>query len=134
VVALRQRLEMVERRAGVEAALKVDKVGDLPISLEEGLYWIALESLNNALKHARATTVIVHLSADGAYVKMEIIDNGQGFSLPSVSDSSGLGLISMRERAEELGGRLTVISAPGEGTKITVQVPLEASIRAREAK
>ena len=134
LVALRQRLEMVERRAGVEATLQVDKFNDLPMSLEEGLYWIALESLNNALKHARAAAVTVRLRMEDSYVKMEIADNGQGFNLPDVSDASGLGLISMRERAQELGGTLNIASAPGQGTMVTVRVPLEATRRVREVR
>jgi signal transduction histidine kinase/pSer/pThr/pTyr-binding forkhead associated (FHA) protein len=127
LLALRQRLDLVERRAGVEATLQVDKFTELPVSVEEGLYWIALESLNNALKHAQAKAVTVHLACEETGVKMEVVDNGQGFDALKTSNPAGLGLVSMRERAEELGGKLDIFSKPGEGTRVCLEIPLEPS-------
>ncbi len=128
LAALRQRLEMVEQRAGVNATLEVDHFRDLPTSLEEGLYWIALEALNNALKHSRSTAVLVRLSVHEAQVVMEIKDNGQGFDLQAAAASNGIGLVSMRERTGGFGGSFSVISAVGEGTTVRVSIPLEPSL------
>jgi signal transduction histidine kinase/pSer/pThr/pTyr-binding forkhead associated (FHA) protein len=128
LTALRQRLEMVEQRAGVAATLVIDHFRDLPTSLEEGLYWIALEALNNALKHTRATTVRVRLNVDNNLVEMEVKDNGQGFDLQAAAASSGVGLVSMRERARALGGSLSVVSTVGQGTTVSVGIPLEPSM------
>jgi signal transduction histidine kinase len=128
LAALRQRLDMVEQRAGVNATLTIDHFRDLPVSLEEGLYWIALEALNNALKHTRATAVAVRLDVKETLVEMEIKDNGQGFDLEAAAAASGVGLVSMRERAGALGGRLTVTSAIGQGTTVSVRIPLEPSM------
>jgi signal transduction histidine kinase len=125
VGALHQRLDAVERRAGVEARLLVEELVELPPTVEEGLYRIAQEALNNALKHAAATSVTVHLRTDGGRVELEVIDNGRGFDPKAVSDKGGMGLISMRERAEKLGGSLTVLSVPGEGTRVKVSVKRE---------
>jgi signal transduction histidine kinase len=127
LAALRQRLEMVEQRAGVNATLEVDHFRDLPTSLEEGLYWIALEALNNALKHSRSTAVLVRLSVKEAQVEMEIKDNGQGFDVQAAAASNGVGLVSMRERAAGFGGSFSVTSAIGEGTTVCVSIPLEPS-------
>jgi len=132
LAALRQRLEMVEQRAGVNATLEIDHFRDLPTSLEEGLYWIALEALNNALKHSHATAVTVRMCVREASVEMEVKDNGQGFDVPMAAASNGVGLISMRERATTLGGNLSVSSAVGQGTTVSVHIPVEPSLNPNE--
>jgi signal transduction histidine kinase len=122
--ALHLRLNAVERRAGVEAHLVSDGLFELPAPIEEGLYRIAQEALNNSLKHAGATSVTICLGVEGGNVVLEVTDNGSGFELqPDPYQRGGIGLSSMRERAEKLGGALEVRSAPGEGT--TVQVRLQ---------
>ncbi len=122
--ALEQRLSAVEERAGVEARLLVEGTVDLPKSVEEGLYRIAQEALNNALKHAAASSVTVRIRAAAEVVELEVADDGKGFDPDAVGDKGGMGLVSMRERAERLGGTLRVVSAPGEGTKVQGQVRL----------
>lgn len=123
--ALHQRLAAVERRAGVEARLLADdETLELPQSVEEGLYRIAQEALNNALKHAAATTVTIYLRTENQQVALEVTDDGQGFEPAATNGLGGIGLSSMRERTERLGGCLTIDSAPGDGTTITVTVAL----------
>jgi signal transduction histidine kinase len=140
VGALQQRLDAVERRAGVEARLVVvgdtlQGVGDarqgedeveLTATVEEELYRIAEEALNNALKHAEPTSIVVTICAEGEPpdqpVELEVVDDGRGFEPDVVSEAGGLGLVSMAQRAEKIGGRLTVHSAPGEGTRVRVGV------------
>jgi len=124
VRALQQRLDTVERRAGIEATLTVDGNVELPARLEEELYHIAQEALNNALKHAAATTVAVCIIADERRIALEIRDDGKGLDLSAVSGEGGIGLSSMRERAEKLGGALTITSVPGQGTTVNVTVSL----------
>lgn len=121
VGALRARLEAVERRAGVEAELSVKGEGVLPRELEEGLYRIAQEALNNALKHAHAGSVLVSLRLGEDCVELEVRDDGRGF-VPGET-TAGMGLANMRERARALGGELEIASAPGEGTAVRVRVP-----------
>jgi signal transduction histidine kinase len=120
--ALRQRLDAVERRAGVEARLLTEGEVELPAPVEEGLYRIAQEALNNALKHAAPTSVRVCLRAVDERVELEVVDDGTGFDPQIVGESGGMGLVSMRERAEKLGGSLTILSKPGEGTSVKVSV------------
>lgn len=124
VGALRQRLDTVEKRAGVEARLLVEELVELPAPVVEGFYRIAQEALNNALKHAQATTVTVYLRSEGKGVVLEVVDNGQGFDPNKLGDTGGLGLVNMKERAEQLHGSLEINSVPGEGTslKVTVEV------------
>lgn len=119
VGVLQQRLDAVEARAGVERCLLVEGVIELSAAQEEALYRIALEALNNALKHAMATAVTVRIRADGAGVRLEIIDNGRGFD-PAHVGGGGMGLQTMRDRAEAIGGLLEIHSQPGNGTRVVV--------------
>ena len=124
VGAVRKRLDAVEKRLGIEARVVMDDLVELPGSLEEGLYWITLEALNNSLKHARAKHVQVRIWLDDENLVLEIADDGQGFSPDAAKQRGGLGLASMQERAREMGGVLTIQSAPGQGTKVRVNVPV----------
>ena len=124
--ALQRRLDTVERRVGVEAQLLADEAIALPEQIEEGLYHIAIQALNNALKHARATSVTVSIDADKEGVQFEVADNGSGFDPHAVEGKGGLGLVNMRERAERLGGVLTIASTPGRGTRVSVTVPINS--------
>jgi signal transduction histidine kinase len=122
VGALQQRLDAVEGRAGVETRLLVEETPKLSAAIEEGLYRIAQEALNNALKHAAATLVTVRLGTDDERVELEVLDNGLGFDPEIKRDQGGMGLINMRERAERLGGSLAILSVPGEGTMVKISV------------
>ena len=122
VRALRKRLEAVEGRAGVEAQVDVEDFIKLPGRVEQEFYRIAQEALNNALKHAAASAVIVVLRQKNGRNEMEIIDDGVGFDPGTQRDSAGMGLVSIRERAEQLGGTVMVESQPGEGTRIKVSI------------
>ncbi len=85
---------------------------------------IAHEALHNAVRHAAARHVVVHLDARGAKLKVEVRDDGAGFD-PDDPElrSRHLGLTSMEERAHELGGTLELRSVPGEGTRVSLEVP-----------
>lgn len=120
VRALQQRLDTVERRAGVEASLSVEGELTLPPSVEEELYHIVLEALNNVLKHASATALRVSIRVAAPVIEIEVCDNGKGFTFPGELDTGGIGLLGMQERAERLGGELAVHSLPGAGTLIKV--------------
>jgi signal transduction histidine kinase len=123
VTVLRTRLEAVEARAGLIMDFNVDREVRVPIGIEEGLYRIAQEALNNALKHASAQGVSVSLTLDGPTIVLEISDNGIGFDPDAGLEDAGLGLDGMYERAAEMGGKLIVDSKPGSGSTIRVEVP-----------
>jgi len=97
-------------------------------ALEVGVFRVIQEGLNNVWKHAKASQVQVKLEIGGDRLMARIKDNGQGFDLPSVLANTrreSLGLISMQERVELLGGEITINSAPGKGTEIVLNVPLQ---------
>ncbi|MBI4788819.1 MAG: GAF domain-containing sensor histidine kinase [Chloroflexi bacterium] len=122
--ALRQRMEAVERRAGVAIELKVAELPDLPGELESHLYQIAQEALNNILKHSAATWVALRLTMEARQLHLAIEDNGKGFDPAKVGSAAGIGFASMRERAERIGGRLQIDSKPGVGTRVSLTVPV----------
>jgi PAS domain S-box-containing protein len=119
VEVIRERLEQVEKRAGVEWELKTS--GDLNLSpqVQLGIYRISQEALNNALKHGSASRVEVCLQADKDKIHLSIRDFGQGFDPQTII--SGMGLKNMRERALELDGQFLLESAPGAGTLVSVE-------------
>jgi nitrate/nitrite-specific signal transduction histidine kinase len=123
--ALQSRLESVEKRSGLETSLTVEgEGGQLSADVEEELYRIAQEALNNALKHAQANRISVGLYRRSDYISLEISDNGQGFDPTRAHERGGFGLRSMRERVSQLGGQLTIDSQPGVGTRVRVDVAL----------
>lgn len=127
VEVLQQRLDLVERRSGVQTRLQVEGEINLPDNIEDELYHIGQEALNNALKHAQATSVTVRLSqsADNHALRFQVMDDGCGFDPEATEGGAGLGLLSMRERVENLGGSLEISSAPGQGTRVTVDLEME---------
>jgi signal transduction histidine kinase len=122
VGALQQRLDAVERRAGVEARLVVHGELNVSSAVEEALYRIAQEALNNALKHAGPTAVDVTIRAEGRLVELQVRDNGRGFDASRLMNEGGLGLVSMRERAERVGGIFKIESTPGMGTEVRIAI------------
>ncbi len=93
----------------------------LPMPTRRGLYLAFKEAIHNAARHARASRVDVGLRADAGEVAFEVLDDGCGFD--PRADRSGEGLRSLRRRAAELSGELTVESRPGGGTRVVFAVP-----------
>ncbi len=120
--ALRYRLDAVELRAGVHATLIAPAELLLSPAAEEGAYRVAMEALNNSLKHARATEVSVELCTQGNELILAVADNGVGFDQNTVIRSGGLGLVGMQERAARLGGGVLVRSEPHRGTTVTLRI------------
>ncbi|MCB9419022.1 MAG: GAF domain-containing protein [Ardenticatenaceae bacterium] len=123
VETLQHRLDAVEKRAGVDARLLAENLPPLLPTVEETLYHIAQEALNNALKHADATAVTVQIAQepDGA-VRLVVTDNGRGFDPDAAMFQGGMGLANMRQRAESRGGTLEIVSSPGQGCTVTVRL------------
>jgi signal transduction histidine kinase/ligand-binding sensor domain-containing protein len=120
VAALQARLQAVEGRAGLKTVFKTNLERRLPLDLEEGLYRIAQEALNNALKHAQAEQIQVQLRQEGGGVILDIADDGVGFDPATVGTHGGVGLAAMAERAADLGAKLEIESEAGFGTKVAV--------------
>jgi PAS domain S-box-containing protein len=122
VAALQARLAAVESRARLQTEIHVEGERRLPISVEEELFRIALEALNNVVKHASARQVTVDLVFEEEYACLEITDDGVGFDPAKARESGGMGLLGMKERVRRIEGSLIVESAPGRGTAVKVKV------------
>ncbi|MDQ5852803.1 MAG: GAF domain-containing sensor histidine kinase [Chloroflexota bacterium] len=122
VAALQARLEAVEGRANLQTKFTVEGVSRLSPRIEQALYRIAQEALNNALKHARARNLTMSLRQEPHTVILEITDDGLGFDPASAREQGGLGLRGIEERVAQLGGRVTLQSAPGAGTQVCVEL------------
>jgi signal transduction histidine kinase len=123
VGALQQRLESVEHRVNIETNLYTRGAEELPLDVTEQLYGITLETLNNTLRHARATEVTINLQVEDNYLRLVIQDNGIGFD--PTAPSMGLGLTSMQERAQAINAKLQITSALQQGTTVEVTLALE---------
>jgi signal transduction histidine kinase len=88
----------------------------------EDLLRIVQQAVDNALKHARASSVHVEIAFNKKEVRLQIQDDGKGFDVRKAR--RGVGLIGMRERAQEIGGKFALNSKPGKGTRVEVTVPL----------
>ncbi|MEI7844955.1 MAG: histidine kinase N-terminal 7TM domain-containing protein, partial [Chloroflexota bacterium] len=116
------RLEAVERRAGINTEFMIEPDVFLDNKLSFQFYALVMEILNNSIKHARASQVRIHFSNVAACLQMEIQDNGVGFN-PETVRPGGMGIKTMAERCERLGANFDLITSPGQGTLIRIQVP-----------
>ncbi len=123
VGALQERLEAVEHRVGLETELLIEgDVEGLPQVVEEEFFHISQEALNNALRHAEASNIQIRIEVENGSARLAVEDDGRGFD-PSESNG-GLGMITMRERAESLGGDFKLTSDDDHGTVVEVRLKL----------
>jgi two-component system sensor histidine kinase UhpB len=132
VPALQSLCTEFSDRTGVNVELAFGRLPrNLTDEVELNLYRIIQEALNNIEKHSRADKVVLSITKQGSRLTVNIRDNGQGFVLPPApakdAQNPGMGLVDMRERSAFIGGTWTLISKPGKGTEIKVQVPLTSS-------
>jgi signal transduction histidine kinase len=109
------------RYRGVDVECDAGSEPDLPAATREALYRIAQEALRNALRHGRPRRVAVSLQPDAGGLALEVCDDGVGFD-PDAASPGHLGMVSMRERAAQIGARLEVVSEPGRGARVRVHV------------
>jgi PAS domain S-box-containing protein len=114
---LRNVVEATEGRASIAVSLKLRGDAEPPRKLHAALYRIAQEALNNVVRHSKATRAVVELVVEPSRVQLLVHDDGCGFQ-PGPMSQAHFGLRSMRERAEEVGAELRLVSAPGEGTLV----------------
>jgi signal transduction histidine kinase len=103
-------------------SVSLEVTGEKPLKLaeEQNLFRIVQEALNNTVKHTKSNNAFVRLHLDEPFW-VEVEDQGQGFDLTKHDDRPGVGLASMRERAEGIGWKLSIRSSPGKGTIVTVE-------------
>jgi len=123
VPALRALAEGYSQRGGMDVTVTASLGRRLSPAVEAALYRIVQEALINVHKHAQAGQVEIEVRDLGDAVFCRVHDDGAGFDPENLATGAGLGLYSMRERADALGGRAEIRSAPGEGTSVEVAIP-----------
>ncbi len=123
VAALTKQADSLRSRHRLEVEVDLGAEPDIPLDVKEALHRIAQEATHNIAKHARARRVELRLGVRNGDVRLEIGDDGVGFD-PQGEFPGHLGLRSMRERAERIGGTFSLDSAPGQGTRLSVKCPL----------
>ncbi|MDQ6920555.1 MAG: PAS domain-containing sensor histidine kinase [Candidatus Dormibacteraeota bacterium] len=125
VAALERRIAATRARDRLDVAARLDAEPQLSLPAKEAAYRIAQEALQNIVKHAGASRANVELRTEGDSTTLTVEDDGAGFD-PSQLFPGHLGLRSMRERAEDIGGAFRLESRPGEGTRVSVSFPVVA--------
>ncbi|MBN1264448.1 MAG: sensor histidine kinase [Anaerolineales bacterium] len=122
--ALSNLIQNVSERSSLHFTSSLpDAIDSLPPHIEQGVYRIAQESLENVLKHSNATESSLTISFEGHLFRMRIKDNGSGFQIHSAGLNDRMGLTGMHERAAVLGGSLAITSSPENGTEIQLEIP-----------
>lgn len=121
-------LQWLARRSRTDQIDVSVELGD-PVKLsrevEAVLYQVASEGLSNAIRHGKPTRVTLSLIPDGDRITLQVVDNGDGFDMGKMArGGDGFGLFAAQERASLVDGSFTVDSAPGNGTRVTVSIPL----------
>jgi signal transduction histidine kinase len=125
---LRLLCRHLEAETDVKLIVDVADVSGSPLS-QLLAYQVAQEALRNALRHAKASLIRVHLSQDGGCLRVVVEDDGAGFLPQTVDEDEHFGLLLMRERTELVGGTLLVESSPGRGTTIVARLPADRIYR-----
>ncbi|MEV5507325.1 GAF domain-containing sensor histidine kinase [Streptomyces orinoci] len=124
VATLDNQVKVLDRAHAARVTFTAAAMRALPAAQEEALLKVAQEALHNALRHSGAARVEVTLRRAGQGAVLRVADDGRGFDPGAVRRAGRhLGLVSMRDRAHGVGGRLTVVSEPGQGTAIEMEVP-----------
>lgn len=128
VPALQSLAASISRRTGIRVTLESPEFARLPPKIEAVLYRVVQEALKNSSKHAHAHTSKIRLWRSQGFICCCVEDDGTGFDPAAISSGTtprGLGLLGIEERLQVLGGACEIQSTPGQGTKLSVKIPLE---------
>jgi signal transduction histidine kinase len=129
VAAVQQYADNIQEDDGLRVTVDAERCEDcLDMEVQGVVFAILEEAINNARKHAQATRISVRLGVQGDLFVGQVTDNGIGFDVRAVENSYGtrgsLGMVNLRERAELVGGTVSLESTPGQGTRITLLIPI----------
>jgi len=134
--AIQRYIETWLEPVGIDASVKTAFSIRLPSEIEVALFRITQEAINNIIKHSEAKHAAIDLECDAEVCTLRIQDDGVGFDTGEITRidkrGRGVGVFSMKERVALVGGSCTIQSRPGEGTQITVEVPLPGSVKDAE--
>ncbi|HLZ61308.1 MAG TPA: sensor histidine kinase [Ktedonosporobacter sp.] len=125
--ALRDYVTTWSRQSGIVVDVQLPVTCHLPAPVEETLWRLMQEALSNIARHSQATRVRLHLAEKEQQVTLSLSDDGRGFD-PQAVEQEGIGLRSMRERIEQVGGSVRIKSEKGQGTHLVAHCPLSESL------
>ncbi len=126
VEKLREEMTFLRDGMGLKVVLETEPEDlSLPSEVEQEVYYVLREGLMNVARHSRASKTEIFMKEEGREIRGSLEDDGVGFDLAGVKDSSGFGLVNMDERIKKLGGKLSVEAHPGKGTRLSFRVPLK---------
>ncbi len=117
-------IKELEAKSNLTFEVKISQGLELPEIIEEHVFRMIQEGFSNILRHANATVIKLSIIQQSNELNVKLQDNGDGFEIDEHFNKSSLGLKTMRERSEELGGICTIRSNVNEGTMITIRIPL----------
>ena len=127
VAAIEMEAGEFEQRTGISCLFEhAPAIEELSPDISIALFRIFQEALANITKHAQASKVVVLMHERDGIIELKVLDNGRGFTEAERAKPRSFGLRGIRERVEYLGGRVSIESAPGQGTQIGVYIPREA--------
>lgn len=128
--AIREAAARVADASGIQITCNLENFsGELRADTALKVFRVAQEGLNNIVKHSGARTAAFDLALDAGRVRLTMRDDGKGFDPDAVTPTTagdGFGLVGMQERARMMGGDMTIVSAPGQGTTIRIVIPITA--------
>lgn len=124
--SLEETIQEVQAMHPVTVDVTTDEAMTLPVETRYAAHKIMEEALMNAGRHSGGDKLICAVSSEDDLLELSVSDNGAGFRMKEARKAGHLGLVSMRERAEELGGSFHIKSREGRGTEVTVKLPLAA--------
>ncbi len=127
MASLENRLREAEERAGFSTTLEVEDGLRIPPEEEEVVYRFCREAISNAVKHSAASELQVRIWRSGDTLRAVVSDNGKGFKMDDHPPEGHFGLVGMKDRAKLAGGEVNIQSAPGQGTRVELVLPLPDS-------
>jgi len=124
VAAIEWQAQDFQRRTGIICSSDIEDE-HLHVDSDRAtvIFRICQEALTNVARHASARTVLIRLAKREPFVTLVVEDNGVGIAPEKIADPQSLGLLGMRERAEQFGGTVTIVGRPRQGTVVTLQLP-----------
>lgn len=118
-------LHYYSKMLGLDLKVTINGLIDLSNDIEENVYRIIQEAMNNVIKHAKTNKVYLDLSQNVDYLEVDIRDNGQGFDTQSINTFLFNGLKNIKQRTQYLNGKVTIESKINQGTRIYIKIPLK---------
>jgi len=125
VAAMEWNLQQFEERTGIRCALTAGDAPELGRDRRTALYRIFQELLTNVARHAAARTVHVAFGRDESRYLLAVTDDGRGMTADEANSPVSLGFVGIRERLAPFGGAVSIVSAPGEGTTVSIAIPVD---------